>query len=104
MKKQNSNLSYIKAKNRVDREKGFYTHLVIYFMVNIVLTIFKVWGDLDSWDSFVQGLITINVLSSWTLWGVFVVLHYLSVRFGQAWEERKIEQIMNDELSNKSRK
>jgi len=104
MKKQNSNLSYIKAKNRVDREKGFYTHLVIYFMVNIVLTIFKVWGDLDSWDSFVQGLITINVLSSWTLWGVFVVLHYLSVRFGQAWEERKIEQIMNDELSNNSRK
>lgn len=104
MKKQNSNLSYIKAKNRVDREKGFYTHLVIYFMVNIVLTIFKVWGDLDSWDSFVQGLLTINVLSSWTLWGVFVVLHYLSVRFGQAWEERKIEQIMNDELSNNSRK
>ncbi len=104
MKKQNSNLSYIKAKNRVDREKGFYTHLVIYFMVNIVLTIFKVWGDLDSWDSFVQGLLTINVLSSWTLWGVFLVLHYLSVRFGQAWEERKIEQIMNDELSNNSRK
>ncbi|WP_431158652.1 2TM domain-containing protein [Winogradskyella poriferorum] len=104
MKKQNPNLSYIKAKNRVEREKGFYTHLVIYFTVNTVLTIFKVWGDLDSWDSFVQGFLTINVLSSWTVWGVFVVLHYLSIRFGQAWEERKIEQIMNDELSNNSRK
>ncbi|MCA0153482.1 2TM domain-containing protein [Winogradskyella vincentii] len=103
MKNQNTNLSYIKAKNRVEREKGFYTHLIIYLLVNIVLTGFKVWGDLSSWDSFINEILTINVLSTWVIWGIFIVLHFLSVKFGQAWEERKIEQIMNEELSNNSK-
>ena len=84
MKNQNSNLSYIKAKNRVERQKGFYTHLIIYLIVNIVLTGFKVWGGLNSWNSFIDEFLTINVLSTWVIWGIFVVLHFLSVKFGQA--------------------
>ena len=104
MRRKNTNLSYTRAKNRVERVKGFYTHLAIYLVVNIVLTGFKVWGDLNNWDDFITELISINVLSTWVIWGIFVVLHGLSVKYGQAWEERKIEQFMNDELSNNSRK
>ncbi|WP_411894583.1 2TM domain-containing protein [Winogradskyella sp. A2] len=104
MKGKNSNLSYTKAKNRVERLKGFYNHLGIYLVVNLVLTGFKVWGDLNNWDDFINEIISINVLSTWVIWGIFVVLHFLSVKYGQAWEERKIEQFMNDELSNNSKK
>ena len=99
----NTEYSYIKAKNRVDREKRFYTHCFIYFAVNIILTVFKVWGDLDSWDSFINELKTINVWSTWLIWGIFLLLHFFFFKFGQDWEERKIEALMNKELQNKSK-
>ena len=104
MKYQKSNLSYIKAKNKVDRERGFYNHLIVYILVNTVITILKVWNNLDSWESFTNELISINVLSVWVIWGIFLVLHFLSFKFGGAWEERKIEELMNKELSNDSKK
>lgn len=103
MKNQDTNLSYIRAKNRVDREKGFYNHLIVYLVVNLVLTGFKVWGDIYNWDSFLNEMITINVLSTWVIWGIFLVLHFLSFKYGQAWEEHKIKEFMNDELSNNSK-
>lgn len=102
MKHQESNLKYIRAKNKVDREKGFYTHLMIYVLVNIFITIIKMWNDVDSWTSFANELTTIDVLSSWVIWGIFVVLHFLSFKYGQAWEERKIEQYMKEELKKDS--
>ncbi len=104
MKYQKSNLSYIKAKNKVDRERGFYNHLIVYILVNTVITILKVWNNLDSWESFTNELISINVLSVWVVWGIFLVLHFLSFKFGGDWEERKIEELMNKELSNDSKK
>ncbi|WP_111683584.1 2TM domain-containing protein [Winogradskyella tangerina] len=104
MKNKNQNLKYIKAKNKVERERGFYTHLIIYFLVNVMITILKLWNDLDSWESFTNELISINVLSVWCIWGVFLVLHFISFKFGGAWEERKIEELMNKELYNDSKR
>ena len=103
MKDKHSNLSYIKAKNKVEKEKGFYTHLIIYVMVNITITVFKVWGNLDSWDSFIEVFLTFNVLTNWVIWGIFLILHFVSFKFGTAWEERKIEELMDKELSNNSK-
>lgn len=104
MKNQNQNLKYIKAKNKVERERGFYTHLIIYLLVNVMITILKVWNNLESWESLTDELISINVLSVWCIWGVFLVLHFISFKFGGAWEERKIEELMNKELYNDSKK
>ncbi|MEO1029932.1 MAG: 2TM domain-containing protein [Bacteroidota bacterium] len=104
MKNQNSNLNYIKAKNKVEKERGFYSHLIVYVLVNVVITILKVWNDLESWESFTNELISLNVLSVWGIWGIFLILHFLSFKFGGAWEERKIEELMNKELSNDSKK
>ncbi|NRB58576.1 MAG: 2TM domain-containing protein [Winogradskyella sp.] len=104
MNNQESNLSYIRAKNKVEKEKSFYIHLIIFIIVNVVITAFKVWSSLDSWDSFTNELISINVLATWVIWGIFLVLHYVSFKYGQGWEERKIEQFMNQELSDDSKK
>jgi hypothetical protein len=100
MKNQESNLKYIRAKNKVDKEKGFYSHFAIYILVNIAITAVKVWNDLDSWDSFTNELTTIDVLSSWVIWGIFLILHFISFKYGQGWEERKIQEYMNKELSD----
>lgn len=103
MENRESNLKYIRAKNKVDKEKGFYSHLLIYILVNIGITVIKVWNDLDSWDSFTNELTTIDVLSSWVIWGIFLVLHFISFKYGQGWEERKIQEFMNEELSDDSK-
>ncbi len=98
---ENSNLKYIKAKNRVEKLKGFYNHLVIYVIVNLVITGFKVSNNLDSWKDFTNELMSIDVLSVWTIWGLVLLIHFISLIFGQGWEERKIEELMNKELSKK---
>ena len=104
MKNQDSNLKYIKAKNKVEKVKGFYTHLAIYIVINLVITGFKVSNDLHSWDAFTSELFSLDVLVTWAIWGVVLLMHFISLKFGVAWEERKIEELMKKELSNNSKK
>ncbi|MFP4846494.1 2TM domain-containing protein [Winogradskyella sp. PE311] len=103
MKVERSDLNYIKAKDRVEKIKKFYNHLVVFIIVNLVITGFKVSDNLDSWEAFTNELLSINVLSSWTVWGVVLFIHFLSVTIGRNWEERKIEALMKKELSKNNR-
>ena len=103
MKIEESNLKYIKAKNRVEKIKSFYNHLAIYIIINLVITGFKVSNNLDSWDNFINELFSFDVLSSWTIWGLVLLIHFISVTFLQGWEERKIEALMKKELSKNSK-
>jgi len=103
MEVEDSNLKYIKAKNKVEKLKSFYNHLVIYVIVNLVITGFKVSNHLESWDSFINDLLSIDVLSVWVIWGLVLLMHFISLIFGQGWEERKIEELMNKELSKNSK-
>lgn len=102
MESNKSDLAYTKAKNRVEKEKGFYVHLYIYVIVNIMITGFKVSGSLRNWDNFINRMTSIDVLSSWVIWGVFIILHFIAFKYGHDWEERKIKQLMDEELSNNS--
>ena len=81
---------YHEAKKRVEEIRGFYFHVVIYFLVN-------------------AGLIVLNLLTSpeyhwfiWPLigWGLGLIIHAISVfggLWGKDWEERKIKEIMEKE-------
>ena len=97
MELQDSDLKYIKAKNRVEKLKKFYNHLAVYIIINVIITGFKVSNNLDSWESFKNELLTFDVLSSWTVWGLVLIIHFISVAFFQGWEERKIEAYMKKE-------
>ncbi|AFU68097.1 2TM superfamily protein [Psychroflexus torquis ATCC 700755] len=103
MKTEASNLKYIKAKNRVEKLKEFYNHLAIYMIVNTIITGFKLSNNLDSWASFKNDLFSIDVLSVWTIWGLVLLIHFISLTYGQGWEERKIEELMNKELSKNNK-
>ncbi|WP_339757342.1 2TM domain-containing protein [uncultured Winogradskyella sp.] len=103
-KAQESNLKYIRAKNRVDKLKKFYNHLAVYIIINLIISGFKVSNNLNSWDNFIDELLSIDVLSSWTIWGLVILMHFISVVFLHGWEERKIEELMNKELSKNSKK
>ncbi len=82
---------YEKAKKRVEEIKGFYSHLIVYVAVNVVLVI-------------------INLVTSpgvlwfyWPLlgWGIGLFFHGMGVfvfsKFpGKQWEEKKIKEVMKN--------
>lgn len=95
-------LNYIKAKNRVQREKGFYNHVIIYFVVNIIITGFKVHNHFGSWDAFTTKFFGLDNLSTWLVWGAILLFHFLVFKYAGPWEDRKIEEYMEKELNKKS--
>ncbi len=92
----NEKKKFEQAKKRVEEIKGFYTHLIIYILVNIFLLlaamgIFK--GNfglyMPDWAHFTTPF----------FWGIGVLFHGLYVfKFKSGlfkkWEERKIREFM----------
>ncbi|GGI58005.1 2TM domain-containing protein [Winogradskyella haliclonae] len=106
MERQDSISKLQRAKSRVEKLKKFYTHLGIYFIINSVITGFKVSNNLDSWDAFQADLLSFSTLSSWIIWGIILVIHAFTVfvlpsLLGYDWEERKIQKYMEEELKSK---
>ena len=85
-------IKYQKAKERVEAIKGFYTHLIVYIVVNLILFSINMIVSPDSLWFF------------WPLigWGIGLAMHALSIYgfgrwFSADWEERKIREIMENE-------
>ena len=82
------NKKYEIAKERVMAIKGFYSHLIIYVLVNIMLAVINFIFSPDKiW--FIYPLLG---------WGIGIVSHFISVfstnRWSSAWEDKKIKEFM----------
>lgn len=94
-------IKYQQALKRVKRIKGFYTHLMVYIVINAMLLIVQ-YKNMDSGDNFWRWQ-TFNTVF---FWGIGLTAHGLSVflpsfMMGKDWEERKIKQLMEKEKQNK---
>ena len=85
-------IKYQKAKERVEALRGFYIHLIVYAVVNLILFSINMIVSPDSLWFF------------WPLmgWGIGLAMHVLSVFgpslwFGADWEQRKIQEFMEKE-------
>ena len=104
----------IKAKKKVKDIKGFYNHLTAYIIVNIVLLvlrypifIFFAGHNPETVDDGFLSWLNLNALLTPILWGIGLLIHYLAVfgvtpRFIKKWEERKINQYLDED--NKTQK
>lgn len=106
MKSQDKISKRKRAQRKVERLKGFYNHITIFIIVNIIIISIRVYGNLDSRESFIAELFTLRTLSTFIVWGAIVSLHGFSVFvlpkiLGYDWEERKIEQLMEENLKSK---
>jgi hypothetical protein len=103
MEVNETDLKFIKAKNKVEKLKRFYTHLGVYLVINTVFTVLKIIRNLDNGETFNEAFFDFGSIITWLTWGIALSLHAFSV-FGipfilsDDWEERKIEKFMNEEL------
>jgi hypothetical protein len=94
-------IQYQEALARVKKIKGFYTHLVVYVVVNLMIVVVNI-QDLDSGESYFQWRNFTTAL----FWGIGLLSHGLSTFmpnwiFGKNWEERKIKEFMEKEKNEK---
>ncbi|MGB1042571.1 MAG: 2TM domain-containing protein [Tenacibaculum sp.] len=97
---------YIRAKKRVEVLKGFYIHLVVYIVVNTLVSTSKIVRNINNGETFSEAFFDINTLALWFLWGVPMVLHTFkaigfNLFFGSEWEKRKINQYLNESNNDK---
>ena len=94
-------LKYESALKKVKRIKGFYTHLLVYIVINIMIIIVNI-QELDKGESYFQ----LKIFSTLFFWGIGLVGQGLSVFgtdifLGSNWEEQKIKELMDKEKFNK---
>ncbi|SEG10951.1 2TM domain-containing protein [Flavobacterium urumqiense] len=94
-------LEYQEALIRVKKIKGFYTHLTVYLVVNIMILINN-YQDLEAGESFFQW----RSFTTAFFWGIGLLSHALSTFmpnwiFGKSWEDRKIKKFLEKEKSEK---
>ncbi|WP_158728794.1 MULTISPECIES: 2TM domain-containing protein [unclassified Flavobacterium] len=93
-------LAYDNALKRVRKIKGFYTHLIVYIVINIMIIVLNI-QNLKPGQSYFQW----NNFATALFWGIGLAAHGLSVFLppvflGRDWEERKIKELMEKQKNS----
>ncbi len=96
MEKFEEQKRYEKAKKRLEREKGFYSHLTVYIIINIAL----LFINSDFIDEGFNNWLDWNLYITPIAWGIGLFFHGISVFgrntfFNKNWEEKKIKELMD---------
>lgn len=89
----NTNAKLAAAKKKVHKMKGFYRHALVYILVNTFIILTAGFGEKN-------GFADLGIFLPALFWGFGLACHGISVFagdwfFGTNWEERKIQQLMN---------
>ncbi|MCH2217672.1 MAG: 2TM domain-containing protein [Flavobacteriales bacterium] len=102
MDNEEINRQYIRAKKRVKKLKSYYSHLMVYTVVNTCISVLKITHDIKDGDSIQEALFDGDNYSLWLWWGIGIVFHTYQM-FGSRllflnkdWEDRKIKEYMNE--------
>ena len=94
----NKEEAYLRAKKKVDSIKGFYWHLAVFVVVNIIIILLNAYYNKNGFWSF-------GTFSTAFFWGIGLLFHFLGVfgadfLFGKNWEEKKIKEFMDKDRQN----
>ena len=108
METSTDRLTYLKAKHRVTQLKSFYTHLLVYVVINIGIIVVKILNNLSNGETFEQAFFDLSTFFVAIVWGIFLSMHVfylfgLPYFFGKNWELNKIESLMNEDLQNNTK-
>ena len=93
------------AYKKVKKIKGFYSHLQVYLIVNMIIIILNLKKDFFEKGVYDSGLLDWDTYSTALFWGIGLLAHAFSVFgsdifFSRDWEQRKIQKYMEKEASN----
>ena len=89
--KYNENMAFLRAKDRVEKLKGFYGNLISYCCVIPILIVVNLQSGGFQWFWFPM-----------FGWGIGVSFHaFETFGYGKSWEERKVQEILNKDQQNK---
>lgn len=102
---------YERAKKRVKDEKGFYSHLSVYIVINTALQLFYsgvFWdfGIMDHAPWWVRFTTPFFWGLSLLVHGIYVFKGFRFLKVFKQWEDRKIQEFMeeeDEEFSNRFR-
>ncbi|MFD2908060.1 2TM domain-containing protein [Flavobacterium ardleyense] len=90
-------IKYEQALKRVKRIKSFYTHALVYLVINAMIVILNI-QNLKEGESYfkIENFVTLF------FWGIGLLAHGLSVFLpnfilGKDWEEKKIREFMEED-------
>ena len=94
-------IKYQEALKRVKKIKGFYTHAIVYVIINLMIIIVN-YQDLEPGESYFQ----YKNFTTLFFWGIGLAAHGFSVFvtqwfLGNNWEERKIKELMDKDKNSK---
>ena len=92
-------IRYEVAVKRVKKLKGFYTHALVYGVINIMIVIINI-QNLEPGESYFQFR---NFMTAF-FWGIGLLAHAMVIFIpyfilGKDWEERKIKELMEKDKS-----
>jgi uncharacterized integral membrane protein len=90
-------IRYEEAVKKVKKLKGFYTHALVYVVINIMVIIANI-QNYETGESFFQ----FKTFMTAFFWGIGLLAHAMGTFIpyfilGKDWEERKIKQLMEQE-------
>ncbi len=93
---------YSRAAKRVDNLRGFYYHLMVYLVVNLAVSTFKVLRNIRAGETLQEAIFDLGTFILWMAWGIGLALHAFSVFglpmiLGKDWENKKIRELMDKE-------
>ena len=93
------------AYKKVKKIKGFYSHLKVYIMVNIIIIVSSLNRTYIGDHFEIRGFQNWEIYSTAFYWGIALVIHAFTVFgpdifFNGDWEQRKIQKYMDKEASN----
>ncbi|MEW7278375.1 2TM domain-containing protein [Aquimarina sp. 2201CG1-2-11] len=115
MNKYDEKKAYERAKKKLEAEKGFYSHAVVYVLINIAIYFFVTqifeYAGVGPKNSGVQYWMQWQRFLTPALWGIGLLIHGLCVFgdrtifkkyfknsiYSKDWEERKIKEFMNND-------
>lgn len=89
------NDKYLRAQKRVNAMKGFHWHLFASLFAVLFLAVINYITTSYPWCLFPISAILLSIAIHW-----FVVFKSGSI-FGKSWEERKIQEFLDEENNNK---
>jgi len=91
-----------RAKKRVEELKGFYIHLMVYVLVNIMISTVIIVSHVNEGNSLIDAIFDFGTISTWLFWGIGMAFHGFKVFsynpfFNKGWEERQIQKYLEED-------